>query len=98
MKRMVWFSSVWLLLLALCCKGSGDLSPTNGDNSGGDNDLRPASLGIVGDTADIKTNTQGGVVLMGGGTDVDAAFQWMIARSGGGDAVIIRASGTDAYN
>lgn len=35
---------------------------------------------------------------MGGSTDVDAAFQWMIERNGGGDVVIIRASGTDAYN
>lgn len=35
---------------------------------------------------------------MGGSTDVDAAFQWMIERSGGGDVVILRASGTDAYN
>ncbi|HND47175.1 MAG TPA: cyanophycinase, partial [Anaerolineales bacterium] len=32
------------------------------------------------------------------GTDVDAAFQWMINKSGGGDFVVIRASGTDAYN
>lgn len=35
---------------------------------------------------------------MGGSTDVDDAFKWMIERSGGGDVVIIRASGTDAYN
>lgn len=59
---------------------------------------RPASIGIVGDTADVKTTTKGGVVIMGGGSDVDAAFRWMIERSGGGDVVIIRATGTDAYN
>jgi cyanophycinase len=35
---------------------------------------------------------------MGGGTDVDAAFVWMINKSGGGDFVVIRATGTDAYN
>jgi cyanophycinase len=35
---------------------------------------------------------------MGGGTDVDAAFQWMSARSGNGDFLVIRATGTDAYN
>jgi cyanophycinase len=35
---------------------------------------------------------------MGGGTDVDAAFQWMCQRSGGGDFLVIRATGTDAYN
>ena len=61
-------------------------------------DTRPASLGIIGDTADFQTTTSGGLVIMGGGSDVDAAFKWMIERSGGGDVVIIRASGTDAYN
>lgn len=39
-----------------------------------------------------------GTVLMGGGTDVDAAFQWMITRSGGGHFVIIRVDDDDAYN
>lgn len=63
-----------------------------------ESNARPSSIGIVGDTSDIKTNTQSGIVIMGGGTDVDAAFQWMINRSGGGDVVILRASGTDAYN
>lgn len=37
-------------------------------------------------------------VLMGGGPDVDAAFQWMIRKAGGGDFVVIRASGADGYN
>jgi cyanophycinase len=61
-------------------------------------DRRPASIGIVGDVTDVSTPVNGGLVLMGGGKDVDAAFQWMIDRSGGGDVVIIRASGTNAYN
>lgn len=60
--------------------------------------LRPGSIGYVGDTADVVTPVNGGLVLMGGGTDVDAAFEWMLQRSGGGDVVVIRASGTDAYN
>ena len=43
------------------------------------------------------------VVLMGGGYDVAEAFRWMIAQAGitrasGGRFVIIRATGTDAYN
>lgn len=59
---------------------------------------RPASIGIIGDTADIEAPVNGGIVLMGGGSDVQSAFKWMIGRSGGGDVVIIRASGTDAYN
>jgi len=52
----------------------------------------------VGSPIDIATTTNPGTVLMGGGTDVDAAFQWMCARSGGGDFLVIRATGTDAYN
>ncbi|HEY6130292.1 MAG TPA: cyanophycinase [Candidatus Acidoferrum sp.] len=52
----------------------------------------------VGNPNDIATSTTPGTVLMGGGTDVDAAFQWMCQRSGNGDFLVIRASGTDAYN
>jgi cyanophycinase-like exopeptidase len=42
-------------------------------------------------------------VLMGGGPDVDEAFRWMISRAGitpktGGRFVVIRATGTEAYN
>ena len=59
---------------------------------------RTASIGLMGDTADIESTTKGGVVLMGGGKDVDDAFKWMIHRSGGGNVVILRAAGTNAYN
>lgn len=52
----------------------------------------------VGSTSDVTTSTTPGTVLMGGGTDVDAAFQWMCTRSGNGDFLVIRATGTDAYN
>src|SRR5260221_8866305 len=52
----------------------------------------------VGSPNDITASTTAGTVLMGGGTDVDAAFQWMCQRSGGGDFLVIRATGTDAYN
>src|SRR5947208_4381426 len=52
----------------------------------------------VGNANDVSTATTPGTVLMGGSTDVDAAFQWMCQRSGGGDFLVIRATGTDAYN
>lgn len=55
-------------------------------------------LGKTGSMIDKVTPTIGGTVLMGGGTDVDAAMQWMIAKSGGGDVVVIRSTGTNAYN
>ncbi|UYZ65053.1 cyanophycinase [Hymenobacter weizhouensis] len=56
------------------------------------------SLGLAGDAADVARTTAGGTVLMGGGPDVDEAIRWMIAKSGGGDFLVLRASGTDAYN
>jgi cyanophycinase len=59
---------------------------------------RPASLGIIGDTSDVLAATTPGTALIGGGRDVDAAFKWLLNRSGGGDVVVIRASGTAAYN
>ena len=52
----------------------------------------------VGNANDVTTTTTPGTVLMGGGTDVDAAFQWMCQLSGNGDFLVIRATGTDAYN
>jgi len=52
----------------------------------------------LGNAADVTATTSAGTVLMGGSTDVDAAFQWMCERSGGGDFLVIRATGTDAYN
>jgi cyanophycinase len=59
---------------------------------------RPASIGITGDTANVNAPVKAGIAMIGGGKDVYAAFQWMTSRSGGGDVVVIRASGTDAYN
>lgn len=55
-------------------------------------------IGVAGDSADVVTPTEFGVVLMGGSTDVDEALKWMIQRSGGGDFVILRASGSTGYN
>lgn len=55
---------------------------------------------VVGNPADAQPaqTLSPGLVLMGGGTDVDAAFQWMCQRAGGGDFLVIRTTGTDAYN
>ena len=56
------------------------------------------SYSVIGNPADVVTATSGLLVLQGGGTDVDENFVRMGARAGGGDFVVIRASGTDAYN
>ena len=94
------FSIPLIILLFTGCKKEDDFNPFNPSQPPPTPpaDTRPSSIGIIGDTADFQTTTKGGLVIMGGGSDVDAAFQWMMERSGGGDVVIIRATGTDAYN
>jgi cyanophycinase len=59
---------------------------------------RKVNLGKVGNPTPRNSVTSGGIVLMGGGLDVDQALKWMIGKSGGGDFVVLRSSGTDAYN
>jgi len=51
-----------------------------------------------GKAEDAVRDTRPGYVLMGGGGDVVPAFAWMIERAGGGDFLILRAAGTNAYN
>ncbi|MCE9577640.1 MAG: cyanophycinase [Deltaproteobacteria bacterium] len=53
---------------------------------------------IVGDPADRVASTTRGLIVMGGGTDVDEAFRWQRDRIGGGDVVVLRASGADGYD
>lgn len=53
--------------------------------------------------ATLKAPDTSSIVLMGGGPDVDEAFRWMITRAGiepgtGGRFVVIRATGTEAYD
>lgn len=52
----------------------------------------------VGNSGDVKTETRGLIVMQGGGTDVDVNYQRMGELGGGGDFVVLRASGDDAYN
>ncbi|PWF44386.1 pre-peptidase C-terminal domain-containing protein [Massilia glaciei] len=56
------------------------------------------NLGKTGNATPKATATTGGVMLMGGGPDVDAAIKWMNTKSGGGDFVVIRSTGTNGYN
>jgi cyanophycinase len=53
---------------------------------------------LTGDAADVHRPTRGGLQLEGGGTDIPDAFRWLIDHAGGGDIVVIRASGADGYN
>ncbi len=53
---------------------------------------------ISGNAGDVVTQTQGLIVMQGGGTDVDENYVRMGQLSGGGDFVVLRASGDDGYN
>ncbi|MBZ0094574.1 MAG: cyanophycinase [Sulfuricella sp.] len=81
---------ITLLVLIATLTGAG-FAAAKGDKTG-------YEYYVVGNAGDVTTATTAGLLLMGGGPDVDEAFQWMSKKSGGGDFVVIRASGTDAYN
>ena len=53
---------------------------------------------ITGNPEDVVTETTGLIVLQGGGDDVDMNYIRMGEKSGGGDFVVLRASGGDEYN
>ncbi len=53
---------------------------------------------VVGSPADVVRPTRGLWVAQGGGDDVDANYARMGQYGGGGDFVVLRASGADDYN
>jgi cyanophycinase-like exopeptidase len=53
---------------------------------------------LVGNAADVVTSTHGLWVFQGGGDDVDLNYVRMGEYGGGGDFVVLRASGEDEYN
>jgi cyanophycinase len=63
-------------------KGGGKVPYTYWRTGNANKDVRPSS----------------GLGLMGGGTDVDELFKWLGAKANGGDILVIRATGTEAYN
>ncbi len=101
---MKYFSQIvvvtFIYFMVVSCNKEKPGNPAQGGGGGTNPVATPhiGSIGFVGDTTDVTATVTGGMVLMGGGADVDAAIKWMIDRSGGGNAVVIRATGTDAYN
>lgn len=60
--------------------------------------VNPGSMGRIGNSADTSTPASAGTALIGGGGNVPGAFSWMIKKSGGGDVVVLTASGNSGYN
>ena len=88
-----------LCILFACCSKKQLVAPNSKTNS---SISEKASTNVVtyltGSAADVTTTAIPGLLLMGGSTDVDAAIKWFLTRSGGGDIVVIRATGADGYN
>ncbi|WP_237065486.1 cyanophycinase [Microbulbifer guangxiensis] len=90
--------------------GTGGGDTGGGDTGGGsggscDQGPRPSKPGgltsyLTGNAADAcVSQSSGGLLVMGGGTDVDAAFTRRVKPLiGGGDVVVLRTSGSDGYN
>jgi cyanophycinase len=51
-----------------------------------------------GEKSDVQTTPVAGIALMGGGEDLDDAFRWLCQKASGGDFLVLRARGDDAYN
>ncbi len=94
----------FLLVFVLGCMGPTP-SVGQGVDAGGNTDAGPLTLTEyprLGSPSDDDAAPSGpGLVLMGGGTDVDEAFIWAQRRiasgAAGGDVVVLRASGADGY-
>lgn len=52
----------------------------------------------LGNSADVQNRPIAGFALIGGGKDIDPAFKWLCDRASGGDFLILRHAGDDAYN
>ncbi len=52
----------------------------------------------IGNAADSGVKPAAGYFLAGGGTDLDEGFRWLCGKANGGDFLILRAAGDDAYN
>ena len=52
----------------------------------------------VGSPTNLHVHPHAGYALMGGGKDLDEAFRWFCNHADGGDLLVLRATGTDAYN
>ncbi|MGB8013175.1 MAG: cyanophycinase [Terriglobales bacterium] len=52
----------------------------------------------IGNKNDIQTKPTAGTAMMGGGSDLDAAFRWLCEKGNGGDFLVLTATGDDEYN
>ncbi|HVX03550.1 MAG TPA: cyanophycinase [Rhodanobacteraceae bacterium] len=86
MKVRAWYSLSGLLLACVVL-----LCPAIGRAQGQTGGYEYLSVGDI--AAKTPGKTSPGLLLMGGGREIEAAFQWFAAQAGHGHIVILRASG-----
>ncbi|MDA0731984.1 MAG: Type 1 glutamine amidotransferase-like domain-containing protein [Bacteroidetes bacterium] len=52
----------------------------------------------IGNTSSVDVDHEMGLVLMGGAGEMPEAMVWFLERAAGGDILVLRVSGSDAYN
>jgi cyanophycinase len=87
MRCRIAVAAVFAALSCLSTSAADDLQPARG-----------YERYLVGNKADVDRPTRGLIVPQGGGDDVDANYARMGELGGGGDFVVLRASGGDEYN
>ncbi|MEO8727537.1 MAG: cyanophycinase, partial [Acidobacteriaceae bacterium] len=80
------------IVAAACAFAVGQVQPNPNSNA------KPYQYFRLGNAQAITVKTTPGFALMGGGKDLDAAFRWLCSHGQGGDFLVIRHSGDDAYN
>ncbi|MGI8962243.1 MAG: cyanophycinase [Bryobacteraceae bacterium] len=88
--------SQWALALSACLALPTVSTPV--DSNRGDLAGSGYQYFVTGNPDHGSVPGKSGVALMGGGADQDAAFHWMCEKAGSVNFVVLRASGTDAYN
>ncbi|MFN3875211.1 MAG: cyanophycinase [Flavobacteriales bacterium] len=53
---------------------------------------------FTGNATDAQAEPLGGACLMGGASENDEAMRWFLQRAGGGDVLVLRATGSNGYN
>lgn len=92
------FRNSWLVAVCLSVLSALFLARGASAQSAAGIDAGGYDYYLTGNAGDVVRTTTPGLVLAGGGTDVDEAMLWLLQRSGGGDIMIIRTSGSDGYN
>lgn len=77
---------------AFCSEMKSSTSAANIVSLAASKDKPTYTYSVVGDPLDSPAVPSAGLALMGGGTDVDAAFKWMGDHANGGDFVILSTS------